>query len=105
MSGTDDNNPDPSGLDLDDLAHLARLRIANPDLAAATRDQVGRLLDHFAILREADTDGVEPSAYPIAIPHRTRPDVPADALSQDDVLRNAPATRSGCFLVPRVVDA
>ena len=72
--------------------------------AAEGRHRIERLLGHFAVLQEVDTDGVEPSAYPIAIPHRTRADYPAPALPQSDVLHNAPAQRAGCFLVPRIIE-
>ncbi len=104
MSDTAHDGEVSDGLDLDGLAHLARLKIVDPTVAAATRDQVDRLLGHFAILREVDTDGVAPSAYPIEIQNRMRADEPSDTLSQDQVLKNAPQKRAGCFLVPRVVD-
>jgi aspartyl-tRNA(Asn)/glutamyl-tRNA(Gln) amidotransferase subunit C len=103
MSDPAASHPPTDGLDLDALAHLARLRIVDPGLAATTREQIDRLLQHFAILQEVDTDGVEPAAYPITIPHRMRGDDPTRPLAQDTVLANAPAKRGGCFLVPRVV--
>ena len=89
--------------DLEELAELARLRLPAAELAR-TREQVQRLLGHFALLQGVNTDGVEPSPYPRPMPNRTRPDVPEAPLTQDQVLANAPATRGGCFLVPRVVE-
>ena len=89
--------------ELRDLAKLARLELTDED-AAETRAKVDRLLAHFAMLQAVNTDGVEPSAYPLPIPLRPRPDQPAPPLPRDDVLANAPASRGGCFLVPRVVD-
>ncbi len=97
-----DPNPDSTRLqEMAELAWLARLRPVEPLAIAA---QIDRLLGHFAVLGEIDTDGVEPSAYPITIPHRSRPDRPEAALPKDEVLRNAPAQRGDCFLVPRVIE-
>ena len=97
-----DSKPDSTHLrEMEELAWLARLRPAEP-LAIAT--QIDRLLGHFTVLREIDTEGVEPSAYPIAIEHRSRPDEPEEALPPAEVLRNAPAQRGDCFLVPRVIE-
>ena len=102
MATEADSAPDSERLrEIAELAGLARLRPADP---AALASQIDRLLGHFAVLREVDTEGVEPSAYPIAIPHRTRADEPDPALPQSDVLRNAPAQRAGCFLVPRIIE-
>ena len=89
--------------DLQELAALARLRLSADELSR-TGEQVRRLLQHFALLQGVNTDGVEPSPYPRPMANRTRPDLPEAPLTQEQVLANAPATRSGCFLVPRVVE-
>ena len=87
---------------LQELATLARLR--EPMDGAKMVGEIDALLQHFAMLQDVSTDGVEPSAYPIAIPNRPRADRVEEPLAQDDVLANAPAERGGCFLVPRVVE-
>jgi aspartyl-tRNA(Asn)/glutamyl-tRNA(Gln) amidotransferase subunit C len=93
--------------DLAQLAELARLRAietTDGDRGRHLGAQIADLLAHFAVLGEVDTEGVEPSAYPLPIPHRTRPDRPQPPLPVDEVLGNAPRRRAGCFLVPRVVE-
>jgi aspartyl-tRNA(Asn)/glutamyl-tRNA(Gln) amidotransferase subunit C len=86
------------------LADLARLDLAEDELDAM-RAELGRLLEHFAALRSVDTDGVPPTPHPNLIAHRLREDRPAEVLTQDQVLAQAPASRAAQFLVPRVVDA
>ena len=89
--------------ELGELASLARLKL--PEKARErTVGQVESLLAYFAMLQGVNTDGVEPSAYPIDIPHRPRPDRAEEPLPTDEVLANAPAKRGGCFLVPRAVE-
>ncbi|MHC5065824.1 MAG: Asp-tRNA(Asn)/Glu-tRNA(Gln) amidotransferase subunit GatC [Planctomycetota bacterium] len=86
------------------LAGLCRLKLAEDELRRA-QEQIGGLLEHFSLLQEVDTEGVEASPYPQPIPHRMRPDRPAEVLSQQEVLANAPAQQEGQFLVPKVVES
>ncbi|MCA8958089.1 MAG: Asp-tRNA(Asn)/Glu-tRNA(Gln) amidotransferase subunit GatC [Planctomycetes bacterium] len=90
-------------IDVAQLAVLAKLRL-DPDAAEEAVGHVRRLLDRFAAIQGVDTAGVAPSPYPLEIPHRLRPDLVEPALPLAEVLQNAPATRAGCFAVPRVVD-
>lgn len=89
--------------ELAELAHLARLRLPTAS-GERTAKEVTDLLKSFAMLQDVNTDDVEPSAYPLPIPARLRPDLPDEPLTQDAVLGNAPRKRAGCFLVPRVVE-
>ncbi len=86
-----------------DLAALCKLNLDEAQEARAEA-QMGRLLEYFGMLERVDTDGVEPSPYPMAMSPRPRADDPEEVLSQDEVLDNAPMKRGGAFLVPRVVD-
>ena len=86
-----------------DLAALCKLNLDEAQEARAEA-QMGRLLEYFGMLERVDTDGVEPSPYPLDLPHRPRPDNPEEVLSQQQALDNAPLKRGGAFLVPRVVD-
>jgi len=85
------------------LARLVRLRLS-PEQEERARDQMGRLLEAFQSLQALDTEGVEPSAYPLPLHHRSRSDEPGPVLTQEEVLANAPRRRSGSFLVPRIVE-
>ena len=85
------------------LAQLAKLRLT-ADEEDRVRTQIERLLTLFAALRTVPTAGIEPSPYPIPIPHRTRADEVAPVLTQDEVLANAPQAAQGCFRVPRMVE-
>ncbi len=86
-----------------DLADLCKLSLDDAQEARAVA-HMGRLLEYFAMLQAVDTDGVEPSPYPMTLPHRPRADGRDAVLSQQEVLDNAPSMRGGAFLVPRVVD-
>lgn len=85
------------------LARLGRLELSEDEIGRA-HQQIEQLLAHFDSLAELDTSSVEPSPYPRPVTLRLRPDEPGTVLSQDEVLQNAPASRSGQFLVPKVID-
>ncbi len=90
-------------IEIQELAKLARLRVPSAT-SKRTAEEVAGLLQFFAMLQDVNTDGVEPSAYPLPIPARLRPDQAEPPLTQEAVLDNAPQRRAGCFLVPRVVE-
>jgi len=93
-------------IETEELARLAQQSRLRPPTASDSRaiEDTRNLLRSFSMLQDVNTDGVEPSPYPLPIPAQLRPDAPEDALTQDQVLANAPHQRSGCFLVPRVVE-
>ncbi len=93
-------------MDRSTVRELARLCKLNLDDAQRHRaeTQIGRILEYFGILETVDTEGVEPSPYPMALPARPRTDETGPVLSQKETLANAPQKRAGAFLVPRVVE-
>jgi aspartyl-tRNA(Asn)/glutamyl-tRNA(Gln) amidotransferase subunit C len=96
-----------TGLDVDDLealARLARLTVADDDRATLVR-QLDEIVGYLDALAAVDVEGVapwEPSA-PGAAPMRT--DIATDALPVELVLAGAPSADDGLVLVPRFVES
>lgn len=94
-------------------ADLAQLDLSESDLSRLLTRLDG-VLTHFAALDRVDTDGVdtdgvdtdgvEPAPYHLSTPSRPETGPPGTPLSQAEVLANAPASRDGAFVVPRMVD-
>jgi aspartyl-tRNA(Asn)/glutamyl-tRNA(Gln) amidotransferase subunit C len=55
-------------------------------------------------LSEVDTDGVEPMTSAVAATLPMREDVVTDGGDASVVLANAPASRGGYFVVPKVME-
>ena len=93
-------------MDRSTVRELARLCKLNLDDAQGHRAEahIGRILEYFRMLEKVDTEGVEPSPYPMDLCARPRSDRTAPVLSQKETLANAPQKRAGAFLVPRVVE-
>jgi len=64
--------------------------------------QLSSILDYFAVLDELDTEDVEPTYREIGIKDVVREDETKDALSQSEMLRNAPKKETGYIKSPRM---
>jgi len=51
-----------------------------------------------------DVSGVEPTAHAIPKANVFRPDEIRPTLSNEEALRNAPASANGLFIVPKIVE-
>src|SRR5262245_52769934 len=89
--------------DVRKVARLARLDLSDADLAVLAR-QLSAILEYFDLLKELNTDGVEPLAHPLPIQNVFRPDEQVPSLSVDEALQNAPARIGNFFGVPAVLD-
>jgi aspartyl-tRNA(Asn)/glutamyl-tRNA(Gln) amidotransferase subunit C len=90
-------------IDVKYVAHLARLSLT-PDEEQRIGAQLGNILGYIEKLKEVDVTGVEPTAHAFPLVNVTRPDVVRPSLSNEEALRNAPATANGLFIVPKIVE-
>jgi aspartyl-tRNA(Asn)/glutamyl-tRNA(Gln) amidotransferase subunit C len=85
------------------VAHLARLQLTEAELETMTR-QLSAIVDYVDLLKQVNTDGVEPMAHALAIHNIFREDEPAPSLPVADALANAPQRRGDFYSVPAVLD-
>ncbi|MCP5519119.1 MAG: Asp-tRNA(Asn)/Glu-tRNA(Gln) amidotransferase subunit GatC [Verrucomicrobiales bacterium] len=90
-------------LDINYLAHLARLALT-PEEAAALNGQLAGVLSYVEKLKEVDVTGVEPMAHAQPRVNVSRPDEVRPSLPHSEALRNAPASANGLFVVPKIVE-
>lgn len=90
-------------IDVTYVAHLARLRLT-PEEETKFGAQLAHVLGYVEKLKELDVTGVEPTAHAIPLVNVTRPDEVRPSLAREEVLRNAPATASGLFIVPKIIE-
>jgi aspartyl-tRNA(Asn)/glutamyl-tRNA(Gln) amidotransferase subunit C len=82
------------------LADIAKLELSEPQADALLGD-LEKMLGFVDKVRALDLDGVEPLVYMTDRENVLRDDVPTEALSHTDALRNAPGADSDYFRVPR----
>jgi len=88
------------------VADLANLRLSDEEIHRMSHD-LGEILTYMDQLNELDTSNVEPMAQVLFEADETatlREDIPHTPLSNRDALANAPASGSGYFKVPRVIE-
>ena len=93
-------------LDKDQVQHiatLARLSLAD-DEVGETVAKLSRIVDFVDQLSQATTDDVVPMAHPLDAAQRLRPDQVTEPNDRDHVQQNAPSTRDGLYLVPKVIE-
>ena len=94
----------PIEIDVAHVARLARLSLPDEDLARYG-EQLSLILEHAAAIQAVDTDGVEPTAHPLGVVNRFRPDEVKPSLERDVVLSQAPESTDTHFRVPPALDA
>jgi len=85
------------------VAHLARIELT-PEQERQFGAQLGDILGYIEKLKQADIAGVEPTAHPVPLSNVTRADEARPSLPNAEALRNAPASASGLFLAPKIIE-
>lgn len=85
------------------VAELAHLKLDEAQRETAARD-LARMIGYVDKLAELDTEGVEPMSHAFPVKNVFREDEVRESMDRERVLRNAPAQKDGCFLVPKTVE-
>jgi aspartyl-tRNA(Asn)/glutamyl-tRNA(Gln) amidotransferase subunit C len=89
--------------DVAHIAKLARIKVSTEELPHYTREISG-IMAWIEQLAEVNTDDVLAVASVTKHTLPMRADVVTDGDMQADILRNAPKSEYGCFVVPKVID-
>jgi len=93
----------PTDLNIDHVAHLARLALTPEEKEKFAR-QLGDVLHHIEQLGKVDVSGIEPTAHAFAVSNVWAEDIPQPALPVEVALKNAPAQRQHMIVVPKVIE-
>jgi len=91
------------GIDVKYVAHLARLNLS-PEEEQKFGTQLSQVLGYVEKLNQVDVSQVEPTAHAMPLVNVTRPDETQPSISNEEALRNAPASANGLFIVPKIVE-
>ena len=93
-------------LELDDvrrISQLARLRLDEAQTHAML-EELNAIFRMIAEMEAVDTADVVPMSHPRDVSQRLRPDVVTELNRREELLKLAPATAEGLYLVPRVIE-
>ena len=85
------------------IARLARIAVTEDDVPHL-QGELNAILSFVEQLNEVDVGGVEPMTSVTPMTMKKRQDGVTDGGYADLIVRNAPATEDGFFLVPKVVE-
>lgn len=86
------------------IAYLSRLELT-PLEAKRSAQELSDIFQHISRLKSLSTEGVLPLDHPTELTDHIRDDIETKPLSQEQVLKNAPATQDVYFDVPKVIGA
>ncbi len=89
--------------EVEHIAWLARLELTAEEKERYSR-QLSAILEYAARLQAVDTSGIPPTASVLPGTGVLREDEPAQSLSADATLNNAPARQDNQFRVPKVLE-
>ncbi len=95
--------PVPADLNIDHVAHLARLALTPEEKTRFVR-QIGDVIAHIEQLKQVDVTGIEPTAHAFPVANVWAEDIAQPGLPVELALRNAPAQRDHMIVVPKVVE-
>ena len=85
------------------VARLARLGLTDDEIDNLTTE-LQHILDAMRALQQLDTSAIPPTAQVIPLQNVMREDVARPCWPIEEILKNAPATRDGQFLIPSVFE-
>ena len=88
---------------VENIAKLSRIRLTELEREMFVH-QLNNILSYIEKLNKLDTENVAPMAYTSDISNVFREDKLKPSIPLQDVLINAPATKSGFFKVPKVIE-
>ena len=89
--------------DIEHVALLSRLEIPQDKMEEVT-SQLDAILQYADVLKDVDTEGVEPTAHVLPLKNVFREDEVKQSLSSEEALANAPDAQDGYFKVPKIVE-
>ena len=92
-----------SGEEVRHIALLARVGMTDEEIERM-RDQMSKILEHFQVLQQVDTEGVEPTGHSVDVETVMREDEVAPSGSLEEVLANVPRREGDLIRVKRVLE-
>ena len=92
-----------SDQELKEIAYLARINVKDESLSSL-KVELEEILKLFEELNEADTSDVDAMSHPLDLSQPVRKDEVTEKKEREELLKNAPSSKSGLFLVPKVIE-
>ena len=85
------------------VANLSQIKLTE-EQSLLMEMELSKILGYMELLKEVDTDGIEPLSHVFSVTNVTRHDVIGEHFKRDLLLQNAPEATDEAFVVPKAVD-
>ena len=85
------------------VANLAKLYVDEAEAEKLTTEMES-IINFADMLSEIETESITPTNHAMKVQNVFREDKVEQSYSQADILKNAPSSEGGCYLVPKVVE-
>lgn len=86
------------------VAALAKLSFSEDEKIQAKKD-LENILGYIETMQELDTESVEPLTHMVQRKNVVREDSVKESMRREQILKNAPIVKDGCFSVPKTVES
>ena len=85
------------------VAALAKLELSEEEKDRAKED-LGNILSYMNTMNELDSEGIDPMCHAFPLRNVFREDEVVNEDDRENLLKNAPVKKDGCFVVPKTVE-
>lgn len=85
------------------VAALAKLTVSEEGKQKVAKE-LDHILDYIETMNGLDTDGIEPMSHVLPVKNVFREDVVVNQDNREELIKNAPMKKDGCFVVPKTVE-
>jgi len=85
------------------VAALAKLTVSEEEKQKIAL-KLDRILEYIETMNGLDTNGVEPMSHVLPMKNVFREDVVVNQNNREQLIKNAPKQKDGCFAVPKTVE-
>ena len=90
-------------IDVAYVAHLARMHLSEEEITTF-QAQLQQVLGYVDQLKSLDVEHIEPTAHAVPVQNVFRKDETRPSLDLEKAIGNAPQSRNGCFVVPKIIE-
>jgi aspartyl-tRNA(Asn)/glutamyl-tRNA(Gln) amidotransferase subunit C len=85
------------------VAALAKLTVSEEEKQSVAKE-LDQILDYIETMNELDTENIEPMSHVLPVKNVFREDMVVNQDDRDQLVKNAPMSKDGCFVVPKTVE-
>lgn len=85
------------------VAALAKLTVSEEEKQKVAKE-LDHILDYIETMNGLDTEGIEPMSHVLPVKNVFREDVVVNQDNREELIKNAPMKKDGCFVVPKTVE-